>query len=279
MRADGWRRYWPVGEGAVLSHRSAAEHWSLLEGIQPANPRDGAGRRAAARSARDSSIHRSSSLTSRRSRCETASGSPPRPHDRRPAPAGKRGRSSPAPSRQANYKRLDIGSGRRNERARSELERRFLRFCHRNGLPPARSQRADPALHRRLPLAPAEPRRRDRQLERTPRSPSLRGRSRPRRLSAEAWLRGPALYLAPAGNRPTVRAPPPSPLSTRRGDVTFLGGLAGTFRYAEESRQLPVDAAHQVGEHDLLVRGGLLRGGAARRRLRRRARLLALRGL
>ena len=35
---------------------------------------------------------------------------------------------------QASFRRLEIGEQRAEERSRSELERRFLRFCHRNRL-------------------------------------------------------------------------------------------------------------------------------------------------
>lgn len=123
-----------IGEGAVLSHRSAAELWGLLKAgsglIHVTVPGDNGRRKR-----QGLLIHRSSSLP--KADCTHESGiavtTPARTiRDlRRTAPAGV----VAAALRQANFKGLEIGNEESSAGEFSELERRFLRFCHRNGLP------------------------------------------------------------------------------------------------------------------------------------------------
>jgi len=122
------------GEGAVLSHRSAAEHWKLLEGFSsPIHVTVQAGGGRTKR--KGLVIHRSSSLASSALtvRDRIAVTTPAR------TIADLRRATDPLvvrrAIRQANFKRLDIGNEGGHTGERSELERRFLRFCHRNGLP------------------------------------------------------------------------------------------------------------------------------------------------
>ncbi len=121
------------GKGAALSHRSAAEHWKLLEGwsspIHVTVPGDGG------RSQRKGlTTHRSSSLTSSTAalRDGIAVTDPARTIAdlRRTESQGLVAKAI----RQASFRRLDIGNEGGHICERSELERRFLRFCHRNGL-------------------------------------------------------------------------------------------------------------------------------------------------
>jgi hypothetical protein len=122
------------GEGAVLSHRSAAEHWKLLDRfslpIHVTVP--GVGGRSKRRGLL---IHRSSSLTSSAFEVHEriAVTTPARTiADLRRTESDGLLRSA---IRVANYRRLEIGNEGGEAGERSELERRFLRFCHRNGLP------------------------------------------------------------------------------------------------------------------------------------------------
>jgi hypothetical protein len=122
------------GAGAVLSHRSAAELWKLLK------PMVGVVHVTIARDSGRAQrpglvIHRSSSLPL--ADCTRENGiavtTPARTiRDlERTAPKGV----VAVALRQANFEGLEIGSEGGAAAERSELERRFLRFCHRNGLP------------------------------------------------------------------------------------------------------------------------------------------------
>jgi very-short-patch-repair endonuclease len=121
------------GKGAVLSHRSAAELWKLLEpriGTIHVTVADTGGRRRR----RGLAIHRSSSLTDAdRTRIDgiALTTSARTIADLRRAGNEADLRRALA---QASFKRLDVGEERSEERSRSELERRFLRFCHGNRL-------------------------------------------------------------------------------------------------------------------------------------------------
>jgi hypothetical protein len=129
------------GEGAALSHRSAAELWTLL---QPAHGPvhvtvGGTGGRAKRGGL---VIHHSSSLTSsdvsHRKRIRVTVPARTIADLRR---AGREGDLRRA-LRQAAYLGLEIGGEGEGARAagksghdRGELERRFLRLCHKHGLP------------------------------------------------------------------------------------------------------------------------------------------------
>jgi hypothetical protein len=132
------------GKGAVLSHRSAAEHWGLLEGlsspIHVSVPGD-----AGKKKRPGLLIHRSSSLGSSavEVRNHIAVTTPARTFAdlRRTEPPSVVRRAAQV----ASFKGLEIGNEGDESGVRSELERRFLRFCHRNGLPqPAVNVRVGP---------------------------------------------------------------------------------------------------------------------------------------
>jgi len=122
------------GEGAVLSHRSAAELWTML----PASlgPIDitvpGAGGRAKRRGLR---VHHSSSLpsaaTSRRSGIAVTTPARTIADLRRMVPAEDLRRAI----RRANFIGLDLGPEGALDGERSELERIFLRLCRRCRFP------------------------------------------------------------------------------------------------------------------------------------------------
>lgn len=122
------------GEGAVLSHRSAAELWSLLRPqrgpIHVSTPaRSGRAKREGL------CLHRCSSLvagtTTRRLNIPVTT--PAR------TIADLRGHVPPAQwrraVRQAELARFSLGQGIATDRTRSDLERDFLRICRRSELP------------------------------------------------------------------------------------------------------------------------------------------------
>jgi very-short-patch-repair endonuclease len=124
------------GEDAALSHRSAAALWELLP--VPGGPVDvtvqgSGGRRRRSRIA----VHRSSTLTPACSTCHLGVPvtTPARTINdlRRVLPADR----LEAVLRHAEVLRLDVGfqGGFEPDLTRSELERRFLRLCHRRRLP------------------------------------------------------------------------------------------------------------------------------------------------
>ncbi len=121
------------GQDAVLSHRSAAELWTMLP------PRPGPVHVSVARSGRAKRsgliVHRSSSLpkaqtTSRRGIALTTPA--------RTIADLRRTESREVVAkalRVAAFKGWEVGNEGGDAKERSELERRFLRFCHRNRLP------------------------------------------------------------------------------------------------------------------------------------------------
>ena len=122
------------GEGGCLSHRSAAELWELLE-PQVERIHVSVAGNAGRVKRRGLLVHRSSSLTDAvRTRIDgiavTTSARTIRDLRRLGNEADLRRALA-----QAGFGRLDVGEERAETRSRSELERRFLRFCHRNRLP------------------------------------------------------------------------------------------------------------------------------------------------
>jgi very-short-patch-repair endonuclease len=125
------------GQGAALSHRSAAELWTLLSGTSAPVHVTVAGDNGRSKR-RGLVIHRAPSLISSdvTSRKRIAVTTPAR------TIADLRRTSSPGDVRrtlrQAAYLGLEIGEegrGRDCARERSDLEERFLRLCHRHALP------------------------------------------------------------------------------------------------------------------------------------------------
>jgi len=122
------------GQGAVLSHRSAAELWTMLPAtfgeIDVSVP--GRGGRTSRRGLR---IHRPSSLpsaaTARRSGIAVTTPARTIADLRRVAPAGDLRRAI----RRANFVGLDLGPEGASDGERSELERIFLRLCRRYRFP------------------------------------------------------------------------------------------------------------------------------------------------
>jgi very-short-patch-repair endonuclease len=121
------------GPGAVLSHRSAAELWGMLQ------PRRGPIHVTVPRSGRKKRqgliIHRPSSLT--KAQTTDRDGIAVTTTARTIADLRRtesRGVVATA-LRVANYKGWEVGNEGADANERSELERRFLRFCHRNRLP------------------------------------------------------------------------------------------------------------------------------------------------
>jgi len=118
------------GEGAVLSHRSAAEHLGLLA-VRPGPIHVTVSGNSGRKKRPGLLIHRSSLLP--RSATTLHNGiavtTPERTIAdlRRTAPAGVVRQAL----RQANFKGLDLGNSGGAVRDRSELEKRFLRFCRR----------------------------------------------------------------------------------------------------------------------------------------------------
>jgi very-short-patch-repair endonuclease len=122
------------GEGAVLSHRSAAELWGLL----PASRRwvdvtvPGDAGRVRRRGIR---VHRSLTLVAG---CITRErGIPVTTPARTMADLGRVARPDELRQarRQAEFVGMRLGDEAPSERTRSELERRFLRLCRRHRLP------------------------------------------------------------------------------------------------------------------------------------------------
>jgi very-short-patch-repair endonuclease len=127
------------GQGAVLSHRSAAELWGMLSPQPPGHDGDevpthvtviGGGR-----SRRGVRVHRSSTLSP--DDCTRRAGipvtSPPRTLAdlRRTVPSGL----FAAAIRQAEFLHLPIGDELRSDHTRSELEVKFLALVRRHHLP------------------------------------------------------------------------------------------------------------------------------------------------
>jgi Transcriptional regulator, AbiEi antitoxin len=121
------------GEGAVLSHRSAAELWEMLKPprgwIHVTVPTtSGRARR------KGIVLHRCPSLpaaaTTREKNIPVTSPSRTIQDLRRVVSPGLRRKAI----RQAEYLKLDLG-GIPSDRTRSELERAFLRLCRRHGIP------------------------------------------------------------------------------------------------------------------------------------------------
>ena len=147
--------------GAALSHRSAATLWELLpSGSGPIHVcRSGDGGRGAREGIR---LHRSKTLsagavTLRRGIPVTT---PARTIEdlRRVGPPRMVRRAT----RQAEIAGLLRGSAIETDRTRSDLERDFLRFCRRHRPASPGGQRPHRQMDRRLPLAGAASRRRDR---------------------------------------------------------------------------------------------------------------------
>ena len=122
------------GQGAVLSHRSAAELWQMLSGFSaPIHVTvAGDGGRATRPGVR---VHRSSSLqkaqTTRRNGIAVTTTARTLSDLRRSESRQVVARAE----RVAAFKGWEVGDeGGGDAGVRSELERRFLRFCHRNGL-------------------------------------------------------------------------------------------------------------------------------------------------
>jgi very-short-patch-repair endonuclease len=121
------------GEGAVLSHRSAAELWEMLpprDGVvQVMVPRDGGPRQR-----RGMRVHRSSSLqrsaTTRRNHIPVTTPARTIADLRRVATKGEVRRAI----RVADYKGLPLGEVK-TDRTRSDLERDLLALCRRRRLP------------------------------------------------------------------------------------------------------------------------------------------------
>lgn len=132
------------GEGAVLSHRSAAELWEILRPtdgpVHVTVPGDaGRVRRSGLR------IHRSSSLTpaeaTRRDRIPVTRPARTIADLRRSEPES----TVRAAVRQAEFLGLRLDHPAHSDRTRSELERAFLRLCRRHRLPePAVNERVGP---------------------------------------------------------------------------------------------------------------------------------------
>jgi len=121
------------GEGAVLSHRSAAELWHMLEPMS--RPIDvtvpsGSGRRQR----KGIRLHRSPSLpndaTTAQNRIAVTTPARTLTDLKRVASPGLHRKAT----RQAEFLKLDLGEIR-TDHTRSEGERRFLRICRRHRLP------------------------------------------------------------------------------------------------------------------------------------------------
>jgi predicted transcriptional regulator of viral defense system len=122
------------GEGAVLSYRSAAELWGLLKvAVGPIHV--SLPKRSGRAHQKGLVIHRPSSLPeadrTRENRIGVTTVARTIRDLRRTAPAGVVRQAL----RQANYEGLELGNEEAGSGERGELERRFLRFLHRNGLP------------------------------------------------------------------------------------------------------------------------------------------------
>lgn len=123
------------GESAVLSHRSAASLWGLLD--PRSGPVDVSIPRTSGRSKRVGIwLHRCPSLvpslTTRRRSIPVTTPARTIADLKRVASAAEHRRAI----RQAEMRSLDIGPGVEQDGTRSELERRFLLLCRRHRLPP-----------------------------------------------------------------------------------------------------------------------------------------------
>jgi very-short-patch-repair endonuclease len=123
-----------AGEGAVLSHRSAAELWDLLKAttgvVHVTVPKDNGRKKQPGLL-----IHRSPSLLEAdRTRENAIAVTTPARTMRDLKRTCSRGVVATA-LRQANFKGLEIGNEEETTGEFSELEKRFLRFLHRNRLP------------------------------------------------------------------------------------------------------------------------------------------------
>ena len=158
MKADGWPRSWPCGEGAVLSHRSAGGAMADRAGdpvVEVTVPGDGGrGRRRGIR------LHRSLSLSP--ADCTRRAGIPvtkPARTLRGPAahPAQRAVRPSPSPGGVPSD--LPLGDAISPDHTRSDLEALFLALCPSPPPSPAGGERPRGPVRRRFPLAGAAPNR------------------------------------------------------------------------------------------------------------------------
>jgi very-short-patch-repair endonuclease len=122
------------GDGAVLSHRSAAVHWGLVRprgGPVDVSIPSSAGRRRRA----GIRLHRSSSMqaaeTTRRAGIPITTPARTIADLKRTAPAWEVRRAT----RQAEFLKLPLGPELRTDGSRSDLETDFLRLCRRHGIP------------------------------------------------------------------------------------------------------------------------------------------------
>ena len=121
------------GDGAVLSHMSAAAHWGLLRPVDgpvdvSTSARSGRARRAGIR------LHRCTTLTSASitERLHVPVTTPARTIE------DLQGEAPPhlirRATRQAELAKYRLGSRIKGDRTRSDLERDFLRLCRRQGI-------------------------------------------------------------------------------------------------------------------------------------------------
>jgi hypothetical protein len=122
------------GEGAVLSHRSAAMLWRMLEPTRSV-PHVTVKNRNGRASRKGLRLHRSSTLPTSETthQLNIPVTKPARTLDdlRRAGPASEYRRAL----RQAEFRRLPVGDAPGSDRTRSDLEARFLAFCRRHHLP------------------------------------------------------------------------------------------------------------------------------------------------
>jgi very-short-patch-repair endonuclease len=122
------------GEGAVLSHRSAAMLWRMLEPRRSV-PHVTVKNRNGRASRKGLRLHRSSTLPTSETthQLNIPVTKPARTLDdlRRAGPASEYRRAL----RQAEFRRLPVGDAPGSARTRSDLEARFLAFCRRHHLP------------------------------------------------------------------------------------------------------------------------------------------------
>ena len=196
------------GEGAVLSHVSAAVLWELLQTHRRPGPRLRPIHLGPQPARRGIHLHRCPSLNAarravslalllaaRRRARETAPDHPPpqhprherRPHPRRP-PRHLAAPAAPPPPRHPPGRAQGLPPRRQSRPTAPARTSRplFLALVHHHALPAPRGQRQARPLGSRLPLALAAPRRRDRLLDLPPRLGRLRGRPRPRPRPARA---------------------------------------------------------------------------------------------
>ena len=178
------------GEGAVLSHESAAELWW----ISPTSPMwvhvtvPGNGGR---RQRKGIVLHRSTTLT--------------------PADVTRR-KGIPVTTHARTMRDLGFGP----EPTRSDLERAFLSHLPPSPHPHAAGERPGRALHRRFPLASRATHRRSGRLGLSPQPRFLRVRPRPRPRALPARFRGAALRRSGAAGIPARSLAPCSAGSSKR---------------------------------------------------------------